>query len=228
MTSSSDQGPVRLSKRLEAFRARIVEDRDGEPLPTEDEHPPKTAAELRRERMLELIELQLPVDVRHASIGALPQTPAGKAARSWAISPDGRNCVHLGPTGRGKTWASAAQARALAGRHGIYVRWLTTKQMFAGLRPDGGLDMDRIVRADVLVLDELGADVLTEWEHGILGQVVDARVSNHRPIITTSNLTAEELADVLDERIWSRLMLGRAEAPTVPIRWGGPDRRRTG
>lgn len=145
----------------------------------------------------------------------------------------------LGTTGSGKTHAAAAALRACVLGHaarGRRVTWrFTTHPDFnADMRPtadDRHLHVfDRCLRADLLVLDDLGAGMVSDWTGDTLHRLVNRRWANCQPTILTSNLPprpADEhdrrpnLLDVVGDRIVSRLADG-----TV-IRMVGADRRRT-
>lgn len=72
----------------------------------------------------------------------------------------------------------------------------------------------------VLVLDDLGAEKTTEWSLQTLYTILDRRYREERQTIITSNLSLDELADKLDDRIASRL----SELCRVVV-LSGPDRR---
>lgn len=53
---------------------------------------------------------------------------------------------------------------------------------------DGGENpIDRYCDCDLLVLDDIGAGQITEWNVGQLYQILNARYSNGKPVIATSN-----------------------------------------
>lgn len=222
-----------LRDRLAEWEARLGE-RAGAGDTPEPEPEPEPVA--RGRLMLERIVDRLPAEFKAARLTDLPASPSGDAARAWALDPKGRNCVHVGDVGIGKTYAAAAQARSVAWRHGVQVLWLPARKMFDGLRPDGGLQMRTLTHAGLLVIDDIATVNLTPWEHAQLGAIIDERWNEHRPIVATTNLAPSRskpdeprsLAEVLDPMIWSRLMLGREGAPSSVIRWVGPDRRRPG
>jgi DNA replication protein DnaC len=82
-----------------------------------------------------------------------------------------------------------------------------------GARRDGGqaggggvLDfLDRLTDADLLHIDDLGAEHRTEWVLEQLYTIINARYQDERSTLITSNLSRDELADQLGERIVSRL-----------------------
>lgn len=137
----------------------------------------------------------------------------------WALEPS--NLLLVGPAGSGKTHAAVAACRerwALTGRAPAF--WHTAALLDA-LRPDGRLeDVHPLVAADVLVLDDLGAQKVTEWVQERLDLIVNARWAENRPVIVTSNFPPERLAATVGERLWSRLQDGARIVTLV-----GRDRR---
>jgi DNA replication protein DnaC len=65
--------------------------------------------------------------------------------------------------------------------------------------------LDRLAAADLLHIDDLGAEHRTEWVLEQLYTIVNARYEDERSTLVTSNLGRDELAEQLGERIVSRL-----------------------
>jgi DNA replication protein DnaC len=85
----------------------------------------------------------------------------------------------------------------------------------------GVLDfLDRVAVADLLHIDDLGAEHRTEWVLEQLYTIVNARYEDERSTIVTSNLGRDELAEQLGERIVSRL-----EGCCEVLPFYGPDHR---
>jgi DNA replication protein DnaC len=86
----------------------------------------------------------------------------------------------------------------------------------------GVLDfLDRLAGADLLHIDDLGAEHRTEWVLEQLYSIVNARYEDERSTLITSNLNRDELAEQLGERIVSRL-----EGSCELLPFYGPDQRR--
>jgi DNA replication protein DnaC len=86
----------------------------------------------------------------------------------------------------------------------------------------GVLDfLDRLAAADLLHIDDLGAEHRTEWVLEQLYSIVNARYEDQRSTLITSNLSRDELAEQLGERIVSRL-----EGSCELLPFYGPDQRR--
>lgn len=73
---------------------------------------------------------------------------------------------------------------------------------------------------DVLVLDDLGVEKTSEWSMQMLYMILNGRYVEMKQTIITSNLTLEQLAQKLDDRLASRL----AELCTVK-NFKGKDKR---
>jgi DNA replication protein DnaC len=74
-------------------------------------------------------------------------------------------------------------------------------------RQGGGvLDfLDRLAAADLLHIDDLGAEHRTDWVLEQLYTIINSRYEDERSTVVTSNLGRDELAQQLGERIVSRL-----------------------
>lgn len=141
-----------------------------------------------------------------------------------------------GEKGTGKTHLAAAIVRELVldktPRHRRSVvddiGWISVPDLLLEIR---GAFRDHSERSEgdiieqysdykLLVLDDLGAEKTTEWSLQTLYTIIDRRYREERQTIITSNLSLDELADKLDDRIASRL----SELCRVVV-LTGPDRR---
>lgn len=150
--------------------------------------------------------------------------PLRDAVEEWRQAP-GRNLVLLGDVGVGKTHAAFAALR-LVNRAYYKPKFYPVTELLDALRPGGErVDFDRLVQADYLALDDLGADRVTEWSAERLYTLVNRRWLDGRPIIATSNLSVSNgrgpLVDAVGERLYSRLV-----DDAVVVQVAGEDRRR--
>jgi DNA replication protein DnaC len=144
------------------------------------------------------------------------------ALADWSGEPRGRNLVLLGPVGTGKTHAAVAAVRALHDR-GDEVVFLPVVELLDQLRPGGPEHaLSEYAHADVLVLDDLGAERPTEWTGERLYALINRRWLEERPTVATTNLDPDPLRTALGERVFSRLVGNDA----VVLRLAGKDRRR--
>ena len=122
----------------------------------------------------------------------------------------GPSLVLAGPAGRGKSWQAWGAMRALS-VCGAHCRWkfLTASDMFAQLRPRHGVDsedeFDNISRAEVLVIDDLGAAKDSAWTEETLARVIDHRSKWVRPTLVTTNIPPPAFVDRFGDRVASRL-----------------------
>lgn len=90
---------------------------------------------------------------------------------------------------------------------------LNTSYFLSGLRAHTGIEdryaydsiMYSMKHADVLILDDLGAEKPTEWTQAVLFEIIDYRYNSNLPIIITTNCLPEELKEKIGERSVDRL-----------------------
>ena len=76
---------------------------------------------------------------------------------------------------------------------------------------------------DLLVLDDVGAERDSDYMHGRMFEIINARELSGLPLIITTNLNKTDMANARDstmKRIYSRI-----RGMCVPIRIDGEDRR---
>ncbi len=123
----------------------------------------------------------------------------------------------VGPTGTGKTATGYDTIRrALYGRarQQRNLRWhMTNHAVFnANMRPSSNdahlAAFEHAASVELLVLDDLGAGLATDWTADTLYRLVDERWTKRRATMVTTNLTPEELEQKFDARIVSRIASG--------------------
>jgi DNA replication protein DnaC len=123
----------------------------------------------------------------------------------------GRGVVLYGPVGTGKTFAAACVANALVdkGRAVLMTSFTRINNILSAERNKQEY-LDELGRYDLIVIDDLGTE--RDDAQGRMAElvftVIDARYRQHKPLIITTNLTADELkyaAEVKYQRIYSRL-----------------------
>lgn len=132
-----------------------------------------------------------------------------------------RNVLLAGPVGTGKTHLAAAMCRP-ACHEGLKVRLLSEPWLLDLMRPGGEDDVMEVLAEDVdrLVIDDVGTARMTEWSSERFGMLVDARWSQRRPTVFTTNLDPVQLATHVGPRAYSRMTGG-----TLRIALTGIDRR---
>lgn len=77
-------------------------------------------------------------------------------------------------------------------------------------------------KAEMLVIDDIGVEKVTEWLSEQLFLVINYRYENSLPIIVTSNQSLEDLGQLHKPQIASRL-----DEMCKTVRFTGMDRRHT-
>ena len=139
---------------------------------------------------------------------------------------NGKGLLLYGPVGTGKTFISACIANELIDQGYAcmvtnFARLINTLQgMFEGKQEY----IDGLNRVTLLVIDDLASERDTEYVNETVQSIIDARYRSGKPLIVTTNLTAEELkrpADIRKQRIYSRLL-----EMCIPVQVEGKDRRK--
>lgn len=136
----------------------------------------------------------------------------------------------LGDTGRGKTGLACGIVRAVFERHGVAGQVWTMEAMLSRYKATFDDDSrrestesvtDHLLGLPLLVVDDLGADKLTDWAEERIFALINGRYSALTPTIVTANEQSPGFAG-LHPRVKSRLYdatVGEVVAFT------GPDRR---
>lgn len=135
------------------------------------------------------------------------QAAALKAAREFAAAPAGFLYLH-GKPGVGKTHLAIGIFR----EHQDRATFWTVPELLLHLRSQIGQDVseeqaiDPLLRRSVLILDDLGAEKITDWVRQAFYVVISRRERDELPTVITSNLSLGEIeARVGDDRITSRI-----------------------
>lgn len=153
---------------------------------------------------------------------------AFEVARAWAESPEGV-LVFLGPTGTGKTHLAAAITHhtMLAGMDVSvweFDAWVDAlRDVFAASdRNEVKAFEHRMLRAGLLVIDEIRAESTSDAVRDMFELIVRQRTGEQRPMLITTNAN-EESWQTWSQRAYSRLR-HHSYATWVPMI--GDDRRR--
>ncbi len=130
-----------------------------------------------------------------------------------------------GKTGCGKTHLAVAIVRELVKRNAVYrVRFITAPEFLLEIRAtfksgDGVTEsdiLDKYSKCELLILDDLGAEKVSDFTIQSLYLVIDRRNRDLRPTIVTTNLTLEEIETQIDARMASRLADMKVVKLTMP------------
>lgn len=138
----------------------------------------------------------------------------------------GGGMVITGSVGAGKSHLAYAIGNALLAQGyrvmGIDVYELIDLIKERAFSQKGGSEREAIkafvAGLDLLILDEIGAQLGTEWERLMLFKIINERYKQMLPTILISNIDAAGLSDYLGERIVDRMTEGGGM--TLTLDWG--------
>jgi len=163
---------------------------------------------------------------RDCKIDTHPSPDAQEIGHEWLENGYGKlgGLLLLGNTGTGKTGLAVALGYELHMR-GVVVMFTGASRMLDELRPgvnrDPAAQMRNVLNTGLLIIDDLGAEKLTEFTAERIYAIVDGRYTANVPTIITTNLDLEKLQAQVGDRVMSRM------AETFAIRKiGGPDIRK--
>lgn len=121
-----------------------------------------------------------------------------------------QNVIINGASGTGKTCLVSAIATRLLERN-ISVLYLTAfelSEMLIKIHLGAPIDyMSLLKDSDILIIDDLGTEpIRNNVNLKYMQAIVDFRIANKKPIIITTNLTAESMMEQYGERLTSRLL----------------------
>ena len=119
--------------------------------------------------------------------------------------------LFVGATGLGKTYLSACIARTVADR-GYSVSYAPVAQLLAAFEDDKFRPQPDVSRtadyfsSDLLILDDLGTEMTTQFAVSALYQLLNSRLLESRPTIVSTNLPLGDIAPRYSAQIYSRLL----------------------
>ncbi len=124
------------------------------------------------------------------------------------------NFLFIGSTGLGKTHLSTAVAQRVIDR-GYDVLYVSSVAMMSdfesnrfgssGSSPVTN-EVQRYYSCDLLILDDLGTEVINKFTQSCLYEVINSRICAGKPTIINTNCTPTELQAMYTDRISSRLL----------------------
>ena len=144
-----------------------------------------------------------------------------------------KGLLFIGPSGIGKTHIAVSVLRevVLKGIRGVYY---DTRSLLSTIRStynpvtraSEAEVLDEVMGAELLVLDDLGAERLTDWVEETMHLVVNTRYNERRPTLFTTNYedVSEQEMDSLCVRVGYRL-LSRLREMCEFLEYDGPDYR---
>lgn len=131
----------------------------------------------------------------------------------------------MGETGLGKTHLSLAIAGEVAAK-GYNVVYGSAQDLLRRVenehfgRGEDQNTLETMLDADLLILDDLGAEFGSNFTQSIVYNILNSRLSSDRPVIISTNLKAGELEEKYAKRVVSRLF-----TQLVQMRFIGKDVR---
>jgi DNA replication protein DnaC len=119
----------------------------------------------------------------------------------------------FGETGLGKTHLSLAIAgkviekgyNVIYGSAHNFFNLIEREHFGRSENPDGTTE-DKLLNCDLLILDDLGAEFITQFTVAELYNIIDTRLAKELPTIISSNIKENELEKKYNNRIASRIL----------------------
>ena len=140
---------------------------------------------------------------------------------------DRASFLFYGPTGTGKTFLSNCVAKAVLDR-GFSVLYYSSVSLFEKFsevlsshdnEAQAALT-DRLLNSDLLIIDDLGTELLNNYTSGKFFQIVNERAIHHMSTVISTNLDLSTLKERYTERVASRIL-----SNYEPVRLSGDDIR---
>ncbi len=123
-----------------------------------------------------------------------------------------RNLLLIGDPGLGKTFLSACIAREVVDRGysvvydtAIHLFSCMEKQKFGGATEEDLRTVERMQLCDLLILDDLGTETLSNFVHSALYTIINDRLLAKKPTIISTNFVMDRLTQRYIPQIISRL-----------------------
>ncbi len=123
------------------------------------------------------------------------------------------NFFFYGSSGLGKTYVSSCIANALIEK-GYDVLYQSAGDIFTSLdsirfgkaNPSLSVWAERLISADLLIIDDLGTEFITSSSVSELFRIINTRIINKKSMIINTNLPLSDIKKVYSERIMSRIL----------------------
>jgi DNA replication protein DnaC len=126
------------------------------------------------------------------------------------FTPSSESILMIGGTGLGKTHLSAAIAKGVLEK-GYYVIYDSAQSIFDGYDAVRfGKEPKELIKkyenCDLLIIDDLGAECLTQYTVAVFSSLLNWRIVNSKPTIISTNLSPQQIKKNYGERVYSRLL----------------------
>lgn len=119
------------------------------------------------------------------------------------------NLVFSGKSGVGKTFFCNCTAKALLDK-GLSLHYTSAFKMFNDIsqqhfnRNSENVDIEMILDSDLLVIDDLGAEIINSVSKAYLVDIIDQRIRRGRSTVISTNFSIDEIFNEYTERVGSR------------------------
>lgn len=136
-----------------------------------------------------------------------------KLCREYAINfnpQTSKNLLFLGGAGLGKTHLTLSIVNEVI-KKGYLPVYSSAENLFTSIENekfsgDGKGTYEQILNCDLLVIDDLGTEMATQFTKSVLYNLVNTRILLGKPTIINTNLSMKEIEEKYTARICSRLM----------------------
>ncbi len=131
-----------------------------------------------------------------------------------------------GSFGSGKTYLVSALLNELNMTKNVSIQISYFPDLLRNLKDfdDFSYNMNQLLTVDILLLDDIGAEKVTEWGRDeILGSILQERMEHHKTTFFTSNLTLKELEEHLSisssgvDKVKARRIIERIKQLTIDL-----------
>lgn len=140
-----------------------------------------------------------------------------------------------GSFGSGKTYLLTALLNELELTKNVFVEMVYFPEVLRSIKEDFdafGYKMQRFMNVDILLLDDIGAEKVTEWGRDeVLGTILQTRMEKNKTTFFTSNLTIKELEQNLSitnnnvDKVKARRIIERIKQLTEDMELVSENRR---
>ena len=184
--------------------------------PEQQEH----LREVKREKMSRAIKIShFSPNHRNAKLSDLKDnkdlyTTCEMYIKNWEeIKKEGLGYYFWGSVGAGKTYTTAVLANELMKKHLVEVLFLKMPEAVSQIKRTFGSEkndpakklFERMCTVELLILDDLGIEKVSDWLADEVYQVMEYRTSHYKPMIITSNQSLGDLGKIYREQVSSRI-----------------------
>jgi len=150
---------------------------------------------------------------------------------------EGKGIFFYGKHGVGKTHLAVSILKEFYFKRGITGLFYDTRILLYDLKStfEGSSGtrylLDSVIKAPILVLDDLASERLTDWAKDILHYIIISRYNDKLPVIITSNISLDEedeieIVDSIESK-FGKGIASRLNEICIPIKVEGEDQRKS-